>query len=245
MKAYALIMETMLRKRSIFIIHVSWLLTYAALFLIPFPDKMGWNWGIFLFGWSGCLLPLLLSSGIFGDDIASGRISLLVTKPIKPVELYSYRLVGLSLQVTIHLVAASAVILSLHYLTGRGEVNRFATWLIVAWVVFHAWAALSTSLSVVLPRANNSMLLFVLGALSFYLVAMLSVLLPHELYTKVFTGTVRYAGPPVEFLSKVGTGQFDALHSLGSVAHSLVLTATYCALGILILSRREFKRAGD
>ena len=97
MKAYELIMETVLRKTFIRVLHIAWLGTYAAIFLIAFPPEL-WNWGAFLFGWSGCLLPLLLSAGIFGNDIASGRITLLVTKPVRLRDLYLYRLLGLSLQ---------------------------------------------------------------------------------------------------------------------------------------------------
>jgi len=245
MKAYALILETVLRKTSIRIIHICWLLTYAAVFLIPFPAESSWSWGPFLFGWSGCLLPLLLSAGIFGDDIASGRISLLVTKPIRPAELYFCRLLGLSVQVTIHLVAASAVVLVLHQLTGRGRMSHFATWWVATWLIFHAWAALSTSLSVVVKRANNSMLLFVATGLTVYMIAMLQAFLPDAIYTKAFAAILRYAGPPIEFLSSVGAGKSDILHGFGSAGHSLVLTALYGGIGIVLLDRREFKRTGD
>ncbi len=245
MKAYVLILETVLRKRTLSVIHASWLLLYAALFLIPFPEEGGWNWGPFLFAWSGCLLPLLLSAGIFGDDIASGRISLLVTKPIRTAELYCYRLLGLSVQGTIHLAAASIVIMVLHRLTGRGGAEHFATWALGAWLVFQAWAALSTSLSVVVRREHNSILLFVVALMAACGAATLNAILPEALCTKVFVGVLRYAGPPVEFLSKMATGQFDSLRSLGSAAHSLTLTVAYGAIGIFILGRREFKRTED
>jgi ABC-type transport system involved in multi-copper enzyme maturation permease subunit len=198
-----------------------------------------------LFGWSGCLLPLLLSAGILGDDIASGRISLLVTKPIRPSELYLYRLLGLSVQVTVHLVIASAVILVLHQLTGRGSVDHFATWWVATWLIFHAWAALSASLSVVVKRANNSMLLFVATGLAVYLMATLKAFLPDAMYTKAFEGILRYAGPPIEFLSEMGAGKSGVLHGVGSVGHSLVLTVLYGGIGILLLGHREFKRTGD
>ena len=80
MKARALIAETFLRKASIRFMHLCWLGTYAAIFLIPLPPE-AWQWGGFVFAWSGCLLALALSAGIFGDDIASGRIRMMVTEP--------------------------------------------------------------------------------------------------------------------------------------------------------------------
>lgn len=245
MKAYALMLETVLNKGSTRIIHLAWLLTYAAIFLIPFPPESDWSWGGFLFAWSGCLLPLLLSAGIFGDDIASGRICLLVTKPIRPIELYLYRFLGLTAQATAHLVLAAAVILALHALSGRGRVGHFATWWVATWLAFHAWAALSASLSVVVKRSGNSMLVFVAGGLTMYMVTMLKMLLPDEIYTRVLAGILRYAGPPVELLARMGQGQFDVLRSLGSAGHGLVLTALYSAVGVFLLGRREFKRTGD
>ena len=158
MKAHALIAETFLRKRSILLVHLAWLGGYAPLFLIPFPPGT-WQWGGFLFGWSGCALALVLSSGIFGNDIASGRIRLLVTEPVRLWELYLYRFLGQSLQAAVHLLLAGALVLLLHGLTGRGEIDRFVLWLLASWLIFNAWAALSTSVSVVVSRENNSLLL--------------------------------------------------------------------------------------
>lgn len=245
MKAYALILETIQRKASIRIIHIGLLLMYAAMFLIPFPPESDWQWGVFLFVISGCLLPLLLSSGIFGNDITSGRISLLVTKPIRPIELYLYRFCGLSAQVAIHLIAASAVILLLQQVTGYGHVDHFLTWCVAAWLVFHAWAALSTSLSVALRRGDNSLLLVVATMVLFYLRMMFAQFLPDAFYTKALIGILRYGGPSLEFLWKLGSGKADLLHGFGFVGYSILLTVLYCGAGIFLLGHREFKRTGD
>ena len=244
MKAYALITETFRRKASIRIIHLSWLGTYAMIFLFPLPPE-AWYWGPFLFGWSGCLLPLLLSEGIFGDDIASGRIRLLVTEPIRPAELYVYRFLGLSLQAVIHFLAVSVLVLLLHHLTGRGNADHFMVWVLVSWLLFNAWAALSTSLSVVLRRAHNSMLLFIVSAGVFLLLSMLMSFFPKSVYVDVLLRVVRYTCPPVELLGNIAIGKSGVLQGLGSVTYTLILTALYGAAGIVLLGKREFKYVAD
>lgn len=244
MKAYALIVETFSRKASVRFVHLSWLGIYAAIFLIPMPPE-AWHWGPFLFGWSGCLLPLLLSEGIFGDDIASGRIRLLVTEPIRPSELYVYRFLGLSLQAAAHFLAVGALILLLHYLTRRGSVSHLAGFVLVSWLIFNVWAALSTSLSVVLKRAHNSMLLFIVTAAVFFLLSMLMSFFPKSEAVHVLLRVVRYSCPPVELLGSTAAGKFSLLQGFGSVAHSLLLTAFYGAAGVVLLGRREFKYVAD
>jgi ABC-type transport system involved in multi-copper enzyme maturation permease subunit len=243
-KAYALIAETFLRKLSIRIVHVVWLVSYALMFLIPFGPST-WQWGGFLFAWSGCVLPLALSAGIFGDDIASGRIRLIVTEPIRPVELYVYRFLGLSLQAAVHLLAAGALILLLHRLTGRGGVAHFAVWLLASWSVFNTWAALSTSVSVLVNREHNATLLVLATIAAVFPLYVLLLFFEDSTGTKIYHEIVRYAGPPVEILVRMGRGKCSLPGSVASVAHSLLLTVLYGAAGIALLGRREFKYAAD
>jgi ABC-type transport system involved in multi-copper enzyme maturation permease subunit len=243
-KAYELMTETFRRKASIRIVHASWLGIYATIFLFPFGPEM-WHWGPFLFGWSGCLLPLLLSEGIFGDDIASGRIRLLVTEPIRPRELYFWRFLGLSLQAAIHIWLVGALILLLQRLTGRGSVDRFVVWMLAAWLLFNVWAALSTSLSVVLRRAHNSMILFIVTAGVFLVLSMLTSFFPKSTGVHVLLGVVRYTCPPVELLGSTAAGKFGLWQGLGSVTYSVMLTALYGMAGIVLLGRREFKYVAD
>jgi len=244
MAAYALIIETCLRKASIRIVHVSWFAIYALIFLFPFEPEM-WQWGAFLFGWSGCLLPLLLSEGIFGDDIASGRIRLLATKPIRPMQFYLYRFLGLSLQGAIHISAAAALIFALHGLTGRGSVDRLGLWAVATWLVFNAWTALSTSLSVVVKRAHNSMLLFAATGMVLFMLSFLTSFFPNGVATVLFLRVLRYTCPSVELLSEIGLGRCRLAGGLGNAGYSLMLTAVYCAIGVVLLSKREFKGATD
>lgn len=244
MKAYELMMETFRRRASIRLVHLSWFGMYAMIFLIPMPPE-AWQWGAFLFGWSGCLLPLLLSDGIFGDDIASGRIRLLVTEPIRPRELYLYRFLGLSLQAAVHIWLAGALILLLQRLTGRGSVDRFVVWMLASWLLFNVWTALSTSLSVVVRRSHNSMFLFIITAGVFLVLSFLLTFFPENPGTKTYLAALRYTCPPVELLWKMGNGKCSLPAGVASVAHSLMLTALYGAAGIVLLGRREFKFVAD
>ena len=245
MRAYALIIETFRRKASVCVIHVSWLLIGGLFFLIPFPPGGRWQWGGFLFAWSGCLLSLLLSAGIFGDDIASGRIRLLATKPMRPSEFYFYRLLGLSLQGTIHLVVAAGLILVLHRLTGRGSIKSFAAWIPASWLIFNAWAALSTSVSVMVNRERNSMLVALATIVVVIPLDLLILFFEDSIGTKICHEIVRYAGPPVEFLVQMGLGRYGLLDGLGHAVHCLILIVFYGVIGVILLDRREFTCVGD
>ncbi len=244
MKAYSLIAETFLRKASIRIVHLAWLGTYAAIFLMPLPPE-AWQWGGFVFAWSGCLLPLVLSAGIFGDDIASGRIRMVVTEPIRLWELYVYRFLGLSLQAAVHLLIAGVLILLLHWLSGRGDIDHFGLWLLASWLIFNAWAALSTSISVVVGRDHNSMVLVLATIVAVFPLYMLMLFFEDSVGTKVYHGVLQYAGPPVELLVRMGRGRCSVPGCVANVAHSLALTALYGAAGILLLDKREFTYAAD
>jgi ABC-type transport system involved in multi-copper enzyme maturation permease subunit len=244
MRAYELMKETLLRKPYIRIVHISWFATYGLLFIIPFPPEV-WNWGPFLFAWSGCLLPLLLSAGIFGDDIASGRISFLITKPLWLGELYIYRLMGISLQAFLHLVISGCVMFILHGATGRGNINNLGLWILLSWLIFNTWAALSTSLSVVVRRGNNSMLLFVATGFTFFFASFLVTSFPDHRATAVLRIVIRYTCPPIELLVNLAGGKYNWIQSFGCVMYSLVLTAFYGIAGIIILSKRQFACVRD
>ncbi len=244
MRAYELMKETLLRKTYIRIVHISWFAIYGLLFIIPFPPEV-WNWGPFLFAWSGCLLPLLLSAGIFGDDIASGRIGILITKPLWLGELYIYRLMGMSLQAFLHLVISGSVIFVLHGATGRGNINNLGLWILLSWLIFNTWAALSTSLSIVVRRGNNSMLLFVAIGFTVFFASFLVTSLPDHIITAVLRVVLKYTCPPIELLLNVAIGKYGLMRNFGCVVYSLLLTALYSIAGIIILSKRQFACVRD
>ena len=71
MRGRVLIVETYARRRIIAVAHGTFFLVYALSFVWPYPGML--VLGGVLFVCAGIVLPLLLSIGIFGDDIASGR----------------------------------------------------------------------------------------------------------------------------------------------------------------------------
>ena len=253
MRAYELMKETFFRRTYIWIVHVVWLALYGVFYWLFVPDMP--EMGRFLFIWAGFFLALALSAGIFGDDIASGRICVLVTKPFWMGELYIYRLLGLSLQAAVHLVLASGVILALHVIMRKGNVGHLGVWLLASWLLFNTCAALSTSLSIVVGRAFNSLLLLVVIVTGYFVINLLMTYLRQEPTSVVLVSFIRYPWPPFELLYKLAAGEwgqyaltvgrYSVTKSTACVIHSLMLTLTYSIIGILLLSRRQFSRVRD
>lgn len=254
MRAYELIRETFHRRSYVWIAHLTWLLAYGVFWWSLVPTKTETTGKFILFG-SGLFLALTLSAGIFGDDIASGRICVLVTKPFWTGKLYLFRFLGLSLQAAVHLLATGILISVLDLLTPRNSIDGLGIWLLASWLLFNAVAALSMSLSVVIGRAFNSLLLLVVFVAGFLLINILMGLLRGEAGAGWLTAFVRYAWPPFELLRKFAggeygphaltVGRFSLSHSVACVVHSLMLTCVYGAVGILLLCRRQFSRVRD
>lgn len=253
MRAYELMKETFFRRTYIWIVHLSWLVLYGTYWWLFLPRTD--EFGRFLFMWAGFFLPLALSAGIFGDDIASGRICVLVTKPFWTGELYLYRLLGLSFQAAVHLVLAAGVVVVLQAILHKGRLNDLGIWLVATWLLFNTCAALSTSLSIVIGRAFNSILLLIVIAGGYTLVTLLTKYAGRQASTMTLVSFIRYPWPPFELLYKFAggekdiyaltTGPYSVAKSLACVVHTLILTAVYSLAGILLLSRREFSRVRD
>ena len=248
MRAYELMKETFFRKMYIYIVHLSWFAVYGLFFMLLEPGDDDF-YGIF-FIWGGFFLPLVLSAGIFGDDISSGRVSALATKPFWLGELYIYRFLGLSIQGAVHFALAGCLLLVIHFFTGIGNTEDFAPWLFSCWLLFNAWAALSTSLSVVVKRAYN--FIFLLGALLFvgFLNSILGWNSPDDTITKIINAFVRYVCPPFTLLTKMANGEYakyslivgkySAIKAVACVIHTFMLTIFYGIIGVVILNRRQF-----
>lgn len=253
MRAYELIKETFFRKRYILIIHLIWL-TLCGVFWWLFLASAS-EFGRFIFIWGGCFLALALSAGIFGDDISSGRICIIVTKPFWPGELYIYRLLGLSLQAAVHFILVWCVIFILHALMRKGSTDGLGLWLFASWLLFNTCAALSTSLSVVVGRASNALLLFVVIVTGFVVVDQLMDYLKQQAETGVLVSYIRFACPPFKLLYEFACGEYDKYSltvgrfslakSVACVVHSLILTVVYSVVGIVLLSRRQFSCGRD
>jgi hypothetical protein len=253
MRAYELIKETFLRRAYVWVIHLVWLalyLFYWWLFL-PNADTLGG----FVFTWGGFLLPLALSAGIFGDDIASGRICVLITKPFWWGRLYIFRLLGLSLQGAVHFLLCACLVLVLQLVTRKIYVSEVALWLLGSWLMFNTVAALSTTLSVVVGRAFNSLLILVVVIAGTLIINMLMFQMQGRSEPPAWYHLIRYACPPFELLKKFAAGErgefslffgrFSVAKNMAIAIHSLILTMTYGLIGILLLCRREFSRVRD
>jgi ABC-type transport system involved in multi-copper enzyme maturation permease subunit len=188
----------------------------------------------------------LLSAGVIGDDIASGRIRVLIAKPFWPGELYVYRLIGLSLQAAVHLFLAFVLLTVLPSLTGAKGVENLGSWLIATWLLFNVWAALSTSLSVVVGRGYNSLFLFVALVFVFLSVDLLRLHTSQYRHAgaKMILDVLKYTCPPFVLLNQFAAGAHDALQSAAIAAHSLMLTLVYGGIGLFLLHRRQFPSAG-
>jgi len=77
MYAWELIKETLLRKSFVPVIHLVWCCLYFFVAQVTSSQDDVLERIPFVFG--GLFLPAILSMGIFGNDIASGRIVVLVT----------------------------------------------------------------------------------------------------------------------------------------------------------------------
>lgn len=257
MKMYELIKETFCRRGYIWIVHVVWLILYGCFWWLFLPrngTEFG-QCGQFLFIWGGFFLPLALTAGIFGDDISSGRICVLVTKPLWSGELYLCRLLGLSLQATVHFILAGCVLVILHLIIQKGSIEHLGLWLLVSWLLFNTVATLSMSLSVVIGRTFNSLLILVMVVTGYFLMGLLGMALSQKESSGVLTGFIRYCWPPFELLSKLASGEyekfsltvgrFSVAKSIACVVHSLVLTVVYSMIGIFLLRKRQFSRQRD
>jgi len=244
MRAYELLKETFCRKLYIWMVHLSWPVFYGLVYVLFRPE--GDRFGQLVWTCSGCFLPLLLSAGIIGDDVASGRIRVLMAKPIWLGELYVYRLVGLSLQGAVHLVLVFVLLLVLPGLIDGRGVENLGAWLLAAWLLFNVWAALSTSVSVLVVRGYNSLFLFISLVFVFLVVDLLRlpILKFHHAWAKTILDVLKYTCPPFVLLSQFVTGEDGALSTVGVIAHSFLLTLIYGGIGLFLLHRRQFPSVG-
>lgn len=253
MRAYELIKETFLRRTFIWIAHLSWLALYGLFWWLFVPDAN--EFGRFIFLFSGFFLPLALSAGIFGDDIASGRICVLVTKPFWTGQLYIYRFLGLSLQAAVHFILVGFLASILCAVMRKGSTEGLAIWYLASWLLFNTCAALSTSLSVVLGRSFNSLLLLVIIVTGSFVIGLLMRYVSSQAMTGWLMDFVRYAWPPFELLGKFAAGEYDKYSltvgrfsmakNVACVVHCLMLTVVYGIIGITLLCTREFSRVRD
>jgi len=133
--------------------------------------------------------------------------------------------------------------------------DNLGLWLFASWLLFNTCAALSTSLSIVVGRAYNALLLLVVIVTGFFVVGLLMVSLKQQAETGVLFSFISFACPPFKLLYKFACGEygkysltvgrFSLTKSVACVVHSLILTVVYSVVGIVLLSRRQFSCERD
>ena len=153
------------------------------------------------------------------------------------------------------MLLAGTLIVSLHTFTNKGSIHGLGWWLLASWLLFNTVAAMSTSLSMVVGRAFNSLLLLIIIVTGYFMIMMLGGMLGTEGGRSVFMRFIHYAWPPFAMLKKFAGGEygkfaltvgpFSVAKSTACVIHSFFLTALYSVVGIILLCRREFSRVRD
>jgi len=236
MKGFELLKETFLRKSYLPVIH---LIVFAIYLLLYVPANLPVEWGRLLFVCSGLLLPLVLTQGIFGDDIASGRIRVLVTKPLQTGELYLWRLLGVSVQWIGHALCGATIILVLHAVTNKGKLDNFALWCLCSGILYATFASLSMTVSICVTGGRNFMVL-VFGIV---LLGTISVLAgPHPTYASdSLVAIIKHVFPPVQLLFQLANSKTPLPgHIAVRVLHGGILIGAYTLIGTVLLHTREF-----
>ena len=241
MVAWELIKETVLRRGFIPIVHLALCCSYAVLPLCARRHDFILGHVPFVLG--GVLLPAILSTGIFGNDMVSGRIFVLVTKPIRFSELYLWRWFGLTMQGLLHLLVAGMILVTVHRLGGHGSSAHLHVWLFLSLLLFSAVAALSTTLSIVVKRSDNVM--FMIGILLCVVVFKMYLASAQTKVTEIVDALIKYGLPSVEILYQCGAPDCAFSQRLGAASHVMALTGLYGAIGIALLHYKEFKRQCD
>jgi ABC-type transport system involved in multi-copper enzyme maturation permease subunit len=237
MRLYELVKETVLREPLVLVAHLALFGLYIMLGLLPTRGATQWGKPLFLL--AGIFLPMLVTRGIFGDDIATGRITVLATEPMRFATLYLGRLAGVVAQCVVHLAVGSGIFLVISLALGKGSFVNFPLWLLGALCLFTAFAALSCTLSLIVKGSYNFMALL-FGTAAFGL--MVSLMGPAATgLSGVLVRVVKYAFPPVQLLGAMCRGATPVEAAL-RCGHAALLAAVYATIGVIILNKREFRR---
>ena len=89
------------------------------------------------------------------------------------------------------------------------------------------------------------MLLFVVIGFAFFFTSFIVNVIPDHTATVVLKVVLKYICPPIELLVNLANGKYGVIQNLACVMHSLVLTAIYSIVGIIILIKRQFACESD
>ena len=243
---YEVLKETFLRRRFIPMLHVLYMVVYIMVFTIYYllPSKST-QWELWLFVWSGCLFPVLLTAGLFGDDIASGRILQLLIKPISLGTLYLMRVLGVFIQCVIHLTVCFSMLFIMYLLTEQQARGHLGLWFLASVLISLTWLMLSASISTFMLREYNVVLVLIGSIVVFMLwqsASIIASIADWPVISKVADGFMIYGVPPVGLLFKLGTQKYSTAGVLAVTLHAVAMAALYIVIGIVVLTHREFIR---
>ena len=245
-----IIKETCLRKRFIPRLHVTYVVTYLAIYLVSYgmhlltPDSSySTQWGLWLFAWSGCLFPVLLTAGIFGNDIDSGRMLQLATMPVSLGWLYTLRVLGMFIQCLVHLAVCFSLIFVMQSLTGYATEKNLGSWFLASLLISLTWLTLSTTLSTFLMREYNVVVIMIGSIVIFMLLMMINTaaaLADWSALSETATKIAKYGIPPVIMLFNLGMQKCSITGGIVAAIHAIGIALFYAIVGIVILNHMEF-----
>lgn len=246
----AILRETVMRRRAIVRLHLTCLVVYGVVYVslsaLSSPASPP-QWGMWLFVWSGCVLPVLLTIGIFGGDIASGRMMQLVTKPMSLGTLYLFRFLGVYLQCVVHLSICYGSMIFIAASNARTGGN-LGSWFLASLLIAPVWITLSATVSTFVSRDFNVAVIFI-GVIVTFMVLQsadaLATIMGMPAISEAVEKVGIYGMPSLVLLCKLGMQQCTAMEWVVAVLHPVVMTAVYAAIGIAILNHREFMRERD
>jgi ABC-type transport system involved in multi-copper enzyme maturation permease subunit len=238
--------ETVFRRRFIPMLHGLYLGIYIMVYTIFYllPSETG-QWELWLFIWSGCLFPVLLTAGLFGDDIANGRILQLVIKPVSLGSLYLLRVLGVFVQCVVHLAVCYLLLFVVYRITGQEAKGHLGLWFLASVLISLTWLMLSASISTFLLREFNVAMILIGGIVVFMLwqsASIVASIADWPAISKVADGILIYGVPPVALLFRLGMQRYGMAGSFVVTLHAIAMAVLYAIIGIVILTHREFVR---
>ena len=238
--------ETVFRRRFIPMLHGLYLGVYITIYVIFYllPSETA-QWELWLFIWSGCLFPVLLTAGLFGDDIASGRILQLVIKPTSLATLYLLRVLGVFIQCVVHLAVCYLLLFIVYRINGQEAKGHLGLWFLASVLVSLTWLMLSASFSTFLLREYNVVMVLIGSIVVFMLwqsASIVASLAGWPAVSKVADGILIYGMPPIALLFRLAMQRYSITGCVAVTLHAVVMAVLYAIAGIVILTHREFVR---
>lgn len=238
--------ETIFRRRFIPVLHMLYLGVYIMIYTVYhlLPSETG-QWELWLFIWSGCLFPVLLTAGLFGDDIAGGRMLQLVIKPISLGTLYLLRVLGVFIQCVIHLAVCYLLLFIVYRITGQEAKGHIGLWFFASVLISLTWLTLSASFSTFLFREYNIVMVLIGSIVVFMLwqsASTVAAITGWSALSKLADGMMIYGVPPIALLFRLSMQKYGITGSVAVTLHAVIMAALYVIVGIMILTHREFVR---